>query len=326
MAQQIVTINGVEYDHQTGLPISPEQPKPERGTHHDAAAIHRHTQRSSTLNRRYVKRTASAADAHEKKPITVTTSTKPATTPAPKIQKFAKHPSAVTKKHTATQSVISDIGPTVHPMVQRVHAARAKKSAEAKRQSNAPKPSDLIKKEAIERSLQAAPSHTNRHRAKRHKEAKRTTRPSLMRLATAGAALFLVAGYFTYLNMPNLSVRVAAAQAGIDASYPSYRPSGYSLNGPVAYGDGEVSMKFTQNGTQNNFKLSQAKSGWDSSAVATNVVEPAVGDDYTTTQANGLTIYSYQNKAAWVNNGIFYSIDGDAELTSSQIQQLATSM
>ena len=38
--------------------------------------------------------------------------------------------------------------------------------------------------------------------------------------------------------MPTLSVRVAASQAGIDASYPSYRPDGYALNGPVTYGDG----------------------------------------------------------------------------------------
>jgi hypothetical protein len=146
-------------------------------------------------------------------------------------------------------------------------------------------------------------------------------------IASASLALFLLGGYFTYLNMPNLSVRVAAAQAGIDASYPSYRPDGYSLNGPVAYDQGEVHMTFAANaGGASNFTITQEETGWDSTAVKENLVQKEWGDNMMQYTEHGLTIYARNSEAVWVNGGILYKITGSAPLSASQIRGIATSM
>lgn len=335
MSADTVTINGVVYDKHTGMPIakaasvtSQSSNKPRASQH--AHSIHHHTQKSATLNRRYVRPTPQPKKAVEPStpasqpatPIRVTTK-RSAATPAASvhtISRFAKQStdSTVRKSH---QKPSVDIAPTVHPMVQRVAAAAPQKSA-----ATVPKPSHIIKQEAIEKSLNESHPAKGRHRVKAAKHPAKVKRSRVLRFAGVGVALFLIAGYFTYLNMPNLSVRVAAAQAGIDATYPSYRPSGYSLSGPVAYNEGEVSMKFAMNGTNQNFTLTQAKSGWDSAAVQSNYVIPVAGAEYNVTQSGGLTIFSYDKAAAWVNDNILYTIKGDAPLTPDQIQRIATSL
>jgi len=177
----------------------------------------------------------------------------------------------------------------------------------------------------VSEALHSAPSHQkNAHKEHKPKNSRKTSR--ILSIASASLALLLLGGYFTYLNMPNLSVRVAAAQAGIDASYPSYRPDGYSLNGPVAYDQGEVSMKFAANAGPQNFAITQTKTDWDSSALKENYVKAKWGENATQYTENGLTIYALDGDAAWVNNGILYTIDGDAPLSSSQIRGIATSM
>lgn len=339
MNDNTVTINGVVYDKHTGMPIAkassvtPAISKKPRAAQ-SAQSIHHRTQKSTTLNRRYVHHTAPKQPTTAPKTssathaVTVKTShtARPPVSPH-QITRFAKHPAGLSSHATVSRSAKpADIAaPVVHPMVQRVTAASAAKKPAAV----VPKPSHIIKNEAIEKSLSAAVSADPKSRRRREKAAKKSakaTRGRTMRLATAGVALFLVAGYFTYLNMPNLSVRVAAAQAGIGASYPSYRPSGYSLSGPVAFNQGQVSMKFAMNGGNQSFTLMQAKSSWDSAAVQNNYVIPTAGDNYSVTQANGLTIYTFGDEAAWVNGNILYTIKGDAALSDDQIQRIATSL
>ena len=57
-----------------------------------------------------------------------------------------------------------------------------------------------------------------------------------------------------------------------------------------------------------------------------NHVIPHVGDNYTTESINGLTIYTYGPNAAWVNDGILYTVSGDARLSTDQIERIAISM
>ena len=147
-----------------------------------------------------------------------------------------------------------------------------------------------------------------------------------MSIAGASLGLLLLGGYFTYLYMPNISVRVAAVQSGVNATYPSYQPTGYSLDGPVAYTNNEVKLRFAANAGPQTFAITQTKSNWDSSAVLENYVKPEVGNSYVTTRDNGLTVYTFDSKAAWVSNGTFYTIDGDAPLTNEQVRRIATSM
>ncbi|MNQ73271.1 hypothetical protein D3C85_879980 [compost metagenome] len=223
---------------------------------------------------------------------------------------------------------MSDIAPaTVHPAVAKAHAVRATQTqpvvAQPQQvQHSQPKPSQIVKNEAINAALEKAPL--------KHKEVKKKSllarHPRLLNVASASLALVLLGGYFTYINLPSLSVRVAAAQAGIDASYPEYHPDGYSLNGAVAYKEGEVSMKFAANGGPQNFTITQTKSSYDSEAVLDNYVKPKVGENYIPFTERGLKIYAYGGNAAWVNGGILYTISGDAPLSNSQIGNIAKSL
>ncbi len=148
------------------------------------------------------------------------------------------------------------------------------------------------------------------------------------RLSIAGAMVALLAfgGYLTYHNMPAIATRMAAAQAGINASFPSYQPSGYSLAGGISQQQGSVLMKFAANAGPGTFTLTQSRSDWDSSAVLANYVLPSFGRNFATTTSRGLTIYSTHNAAAWVNGGILYTIKGNAPLSSEQVERIAASM
>lgn len=317
MSQQTVTINGVLYDTQTGLPVlsavQAQAPHfPATNAHH-SQNMHATTQKSATLNRSVVKKAAPTVVQKQFQ--------KPIAQKSPAITKFAPHPQAAQSK---PQTRHMDIGPAAHPMVTRAQqkTAHAQKPVVAS-PHHAPKPSQIIKQEAISEAIEKAPHH-NAKSTKPVKQSKKHTRT--FSIMSASLALLMLAGYFTYLNMPNLSVRVAAAQAGFDATYPGYHPDGYSINGPVAYNEGWVSMKFAANGGTQAFTVKQEKSGWDSSALLANYVEPTSKGGYVPHSERGLTVYIFNNNAAWVNDGVRYTIEGNAPLSSSQILNIAKSM
>lgn len=319
-----VTINGRSYDVHTGMPVdvvqphtqSQPHPQPQAVKHQHAmsrpsVALHQTTQKSHTLNRRVVKNKVAAPSMH------MQPAARPDAARHPSIAKFAPHPTGIVPVAPKPEQHVA------HPIVERVHQQQAAAAMQKKQAvTMAPKPSQVIKEEAIQESMAKAPSHSAGH--KQIKQPKRL--PRFMSVASASLALLLLGGYFTYLNMPSLSVRVAAAQAGVNASYPSYHPDGYSLNGPVAYTQGQVNMKFASNSGPQNFTVSQSKTSWDSSAVLDNYIKEKAGDNYITYDEHGLTIYTYGGNAAWVNGGVLYTITGDAPLSGDQIRHIATSM
>ena len=324
MNRKTVTINGTVYDARTGLPVEAhpvnaaaelkvektiKKPTPSH-------AMHQRPQRSQTLNRRIAKGKAPAASAVQKPQRA-----RQHVAQSPAISKFAPHPADITQRPALVPAQEPVTPPVQHPAI--VKAQKEMLRAKAAKAPAAPKPAQVIKQEAAAEALQNAPQHSKNH----HQFKQSRSRFSrFMSVGSATIALMLLGGYFTYLNMPNLSVRVAAAQAGVDASYPDYRPDGYSLAGAVGYTQGEVSMKFASNGGPQNFTLSQKKSSWDSSAVLDNYVKEKAGDNYITYSERGLTIYTFGSNAAWVNNGVLYTVNGDAPLSSDQIRRIATSM
>ena len=332
MEPKTVTVNGTVYDSRTGMPLRKERGH-EKPHHHAAQHVHAQPQRSKTLNRRYVALHTTKTDKPKavvveharttaSAPTAISVHHKPSTVERPSrsdhITKFAKHPHP-TPKH---RQVGADIAPVAHPVAAAAH--RAQQAQKQPTPELAIRPSQVIKQEAIEKAL--AQSTPKSHKKQVTQAKKRSKTQRFMSTASASLAIALLAGYFTYLNMPAISTRVAAAQAGIDASYPGYRPSGYSLSGPVAYDQGSVSMKFAANAGPQTYTLTQSNSDWDSSAVLENSVLPSAGDEYTTTTTSGLTIYHYDNKAVWVNKGILYTITGGESLSNDQVQNIATSL
>ncbi|MGB4762155.1 MAG: hypothetical protein WBP12_02230 [Candidatus Saccharimonas sp.] len=337
MKQQTVTINGTVYDSQTGEVIRVERNN-DKSVSQSAHAVHVQQQRSKTLNRRYVRRndtkthgekkpTHAVTAAHVDHPRTkanhaISVHRSPTASRAERsetISRFAE-PTRAEDHHTHTQRHSPDTPALAHPITQTVHQQLAAKQPVER----VVKPSHIIKREAIEHATAKMPAKHTR-KATHHKQ-QRSKFGRLASVGSASLAVLVLGAYLTYLNMPTLSTRIAASQAGIDASYPSYSPMGYSLSGPVAYKEGTVTMKFAANAGPQNYTLTQTKSGWDSSAVLEYYVEPHAGGNYITTTINGLTIYTYGDNVVWVNGGILYTIDGNATLSDSQIQRIATSL
>ena len=152
---------------------------------------------------------------------------------------------------------------------------------------------------------------------------------SRMRLAPAlavVASLLLVGGYITYLNIPNVSLRVAASRAGIEATMPGYKPDGFSLNGPIAWSTGQVVISFASNTDERNYDVIQRNSRWDSQSLLANYVLEETAD-YTTFEESGLTIYVFEGaNATWVNGGVWYTIEGESLLNPDQLINIATSL
>ncbi len=314
----IVSINGRRYDARTGLPTN-QQPVPKPKPHHTphplvaSNGVHAGTQRSSTLNRRLIKKPASQTvrqHANTGRSMDIAKSSA--------ISRFAAP--AAAKSTASSKPTNPDKLAPAHPLVTKAASRSPKIAPKPAVAAKAATPKE-IKEAAISKAM-SSPAVTSPR--KRHWLASRRAR--IATIIIASLAVLVIAGYLTYVNIPSLSVSIAGAQAGINATYPSYHPDGYSLVQPITYKDGEVILNFKSNGSDDNFTISQTRSSWDSSAVLQKIVQPKVGDNYLTTEEQGLTIYSYNNSAAWVNAGLLYSIDGDAPLSSAQIRHIATSM
>jgi hypothetical protein len=314
--QNVVSIGGIDYDGHSGLPVN----KPEVKLHKQvsrtqavhANGVHGSQQRSTALNRRFVKKSAPARPVVSSGASSI--DVRRVVKRSPHISKFARSPEAAVVKR-----VTPDIPASTHPVV-----AKAVKPSAPK--AHVPHHAKQATESTSSRDLKhAAMGEALANAASSHQETKQPKRRAL-NVAAASLGVLLITGYFTYVNMPNLSVRVAAAQAGIDATYPEYRPVGYRLNGPVAYQDGQVSMKFASNSGPVAFSLNQSRSSWDSSALLEKYVDPRSDGKYATYNDGGLTIYTYGSDAAWVNGGILYTVEGSATLSNEQVRRIATSM
>lgn len=329
--------NNVE---QNELPAVPSAPKVVRDSarvsnNSHANQLHSKPGKSRTLHRSSVTKpqpsarpaeVAEVAKAPAVAPVKRQASTYSQIHRSPQVSRFA--PSSIDGVRPRQPRVIEPIAapqPTVvadKPTVKPVVAPVAPKPAQQKPVVSQSKTPAEIKNSAIEAALQNAKTPST----KAHKSKKRKT-SRIASFATAGIAVLLLAGYVSYLTMPSISLRVAAAQAGIDASYPQYHPDGYRPGGAITFAPGEVHIPFSSNGSDAEYVVSQKKSNWDSNAVK-QYVEDETGDTlaYSTETERGLVIYTYGGNAAWVNGGVLYTISGDANLSNDQIRRIATSL
>lgn len=156
--------------------------------------------------------------------------------------------------------------------------------------------------------------------AKRKTGKKRFVLAFFCALACVGAVVYFVAA-----NIPDISVKVAAMQTGIEASYPTYVPRDFSLS-DISSENGKITLSFK--GPQKAaFTITEEKSSWDSTALLRNFVEPTWQSNYITTHEQGLTIYISGSNAAWVNGGVLYKITTTSnDLTKKQLRNIVTSM
>lgn len=343
-----LVINGKVYDAVTGLPVAAPDPiakptvavtapviasapmstavKPAlhaRAPHH-AKQAHRVTQKSSTLRRDVLKKPVAKAQvgSARRKPVVGHVARSEA------IQRFAPHPqplkTGIAKKPTVRLDITPvKSKPVAHPIVAQKQALVSKAPAQKAQPQLS---SRALKEQLIAERLAKVDVTPTQAKAPKVRSGLFSKQPRLAGIITASFAIMVLGGYLTYLNMPGLSVRVAAAQADVAAGFPDYHPDGYRFNGPVAYAPGQVAINFKSNGGTTGYTLTEQKSTWDSQAVYDNIVAKAADDSYVTNSQQGLTIYTFKGDAAWVNKGILYTVHGDAPLSNEQLLRIAGSL
>lgn len=278
-----------------------------------AKTTRRQVRPSTTLNRRYLKRPVKKLD----------------NVIAPKSKKQNNNTDSIAvtiKKDSSTMKIEK------HPMQVSANARM-----EQRKTMNDTKPHKMtareLKDQAIKKALAMADKQTTEKTSMAQKIQKGNTGKIhfgfgrvVLALACASVAVFAIF-YFVNLNMPDITLRVAAMQTGIDAAYPSYVPRDYKLTNILSE-DGKVTLNFKNDTTGGEFTLVEEKSSWDSNALLENFVKQNYGEDYSIIREQGLTIYADDKSATWVNGGVMYEIisAGNELLTKKQITTIASSL
>lgn len=181
--------------------------------------------------------------------------------------------------------------------------------------------------DVLARNVSSPASRLDTTRSKRQKHKKEKSGLSTGRrfaLAFAVAAVAVTGlGVLIMNSVPDISLQVAAMQVGIDATYPAYIPRGYTMTN-VTSADGRIRLTFSNNET--TFTITESQSSWDTSAVLNNYVKPE-WETYTTTHENGITVYINNSNAAWVNGGIFYTVECETgALTKKQLTNIVAGL
>ena len=288
---------------------------------HAAKNVRRQMRTSTTLNRRYVKKPTAGND------IAVTIKR------SPKVQHF-NTPQVITKKRIVKEQPIEPA--RMHPMQRtaqaRMQARQAQRQPQISKMTAQELKDQAIKKALASASATQAPASALVKESTRNSSQKKATGKIkfgvgrvVLALSCAAAAVFAIA-YFVNLNMPDISLRVAAMQTGIDAKYPGYVPNGYTISS-ITSENGKITLNFRNASEEKYFTLTEEKSVWDSSSLLTNYVKETFSGEYSTIREQGITLYTTNGKAAWVNGGLLYKLEFENNILSDkQIRSIAVSL
>jgi hypothetical protein len=184
---------------------------------------------------------------------------------------------------------------------------------------------------SFNKALENAQSHRQPHPKHPNPVSHRVARrlhltPHALHIASSGLAVLLLVGFIGLQNVPNLSMRLASARAGVNGSLPGYHPSGFAMNGPVQYRAGQITLSYKSTSDDRTFSVSQSRTDWNNEALIKNFV--TINDrPYQAYQQDGRTIYIYDDSnATWLDHGIWYQVSGNANLSSDQLIRLANSI
>ena len=309
--EEVVNIKGRQFNKETGLPLNSFK-KPMSSISKPLASgarnIHAGMQKSQTLIRRAAKRPDQLKAAGSKS-MDISRSAR--------ISRFAPNPIF---KNTVTRinKNVDDIQKQkLHPLMKKVN-----KSLEISRVQPA-KTMQETKAEEIKKTVEKTVSNKKFHKTRKKFNDLKYKKPIIVTALVLGAALII---YLSYQFVPAISIRIAASQAKINATYPTYTPDGFHMSGPITYDETNVVINYKQNAGDKTYTIYQSTSTWDSSAVQLNLADTWTSKN--TIRAGGITIFTTSNydKAAWVNHGILYKITSDAGLDSDKITRIVSSM
>ena len=277
----------------------------------------RRVQASTTLNRKYIRRPVKGVEGMS--PVKMSPMVKHFNSPMPEVMPEESVTEAV-QQHP--MQVMANA-----KMQERKMGVQGSQVGQAQRAT-----AKELKDQAIKRALAAASkSEENTKAVKSKSKVKKVEKMHfgfgrvLLALSCAAAAVFAIA-YFVNLNMPDVSMRVAAMQTGINPSYPNYVPRDYGVSS-ITSEEEKITLVFNNSATGGSFTLTEENSSWDSNALLSNFVKPEYGDSYTIVREQGLTIYVNGSNATWVNGGMLYKIKTTSgTLTNKQIRSIAVSL
>ncbi|MBR3320211.1 DUF4367 domain-containing protein [Candidatus Saccharibacteria bacterium] len=283
-----------------------------------SSASHRRIQRSTTLNRKYVK-----------KPEKVAGVDSVAKRRADDLKRRQALADKINRERIATLKAgktlrEAEATPPVQTAIPRPLSATIEKNLIT---SPKEEKATAVKESAVKSALKSVATLGDSDNTKKSSiSTKHSLGAKKLLLAFGCAALAVgIVGYFVSVNTPDISVRVAAMQTGIDATYPTYVPRGYSLSDIVSE-DKKISMTFkdSENGS---FVLTEEKSSWDNDTLEASYVKATWNNNYTSVREQGITIFISGSNAAWINGNILYKIDASGNnLTKKQIKSIVTSL
>lgn len=197
-------------------------------------------------------------------------------------------------------------------------------SQSATKQHHATKAAPKTHHDHFAAQLEKATAHTSKPLKKHHKAtAKHRRHATVASASMAVLAVLVLGGYMAYQNSAVLAARVAATQAGLSVNVPRYTPAGFRLKGH-SLEPGTISLNYGSNTDGRTYRITQEQTALDS----TELLETAVAsNEYQTLSSKGREVFIYNgNTATWVDNGKLYKVEGNAQLSSQQLQQLVDSI
>lgn len=285
----------------------------------------RSTQKSQILMRRVVKKPTLASEATEVRAINhaVTSGERIVRAQAVNKSPYIHRYNMANQTHIVKKSAPLAVKEAPKPNVEarsashKAHTTLQKTSAVPKQHTPPATASEALFNKAL--SNAAAPKKPAHHKRTRSKSARRAS------MASGITAALLLVGFITYLNWPNLNLRLASSQAGFAAEMPGYQPAGYRFSGPVSYQAGKVTLNFKSNTDDRGYSIQQEVSNWNSQSLQENFLA-SQNKTFEIQQEAGRTIYLYDSgKATWVNGGIWYQLDGSS-LSPDQLMRIASSL
>ena len=203
----------------------------------------------------------------------------------------------------------------IAPFEEHLLAKKANEELRAKKAQKQKISNQEVKAFAISQAIEKS-----RQESKKAKESKQKGFFANKKFLSFSLSFFVAifgVGYLTYTNLPEISSWISEIQSGMTVETPSYIADGYSPKG-LAYFDGKnVNFEYKKNNS--NYKIQQAQSDWDSSALLQNYVNQKWSEDYSTTYSNGLTIYSnHRGESVWVNNGKLYKVEASDKISDDE--------
>ena len=182
-----------------------------------------------------------------------------------------------------------------------------------------------IKEQEIAKAINATNRQITRKQAKARKYPPMEFGFKKVALALAmSAAAVLGIVYLVDTNSPDISLKVAAMQNGINAVYPEYTPRGYILS-DITSENGKVTLNFKNPETGTSYSLVEENIEASDTTTLAEYVSDTFGENYTKLEEQGTIVYIGSGGAAWVDGGVFYKLKvSSGSLTRKQILTIAT--